>query len=92
MYVFNIEISSRLICFYVLALKFHFLNFRDLWGPSAKLFVKEILQRLFNHSGDSRDRNLFLQYIILAIQRGNNTSILGSLPHGPYIFDIIYYI
>ena len=60
------------------------------WGPSGMKFVKEIGQRIQAHSGEQQSTNYLFQAISMAIQRGNATSIQGSVPDSKTLDEIFY--
>ena len=60
------------------------------WGPSSIKFVKEIGSRIEAITGDKRSTCFLFQAISMAVQRGNITSIRGSVPHQKYLNELFY--
>ena len=60
------------------------------WGPDSLKFVKEIGKRIADNCGDQRSTSFLLQAISMAIQRGNVTSIRGSVPNTKNLHEIFY--
>ena len=61
------------------------------WGKDGLRFVKEIGQRITTSTGDQRATSFLIQRISIAIQRGNAISIVGTLPQGKSLDDIMYF-
>ena len=60
------------------------------WGPSGLKFVKEIGKRIEDHTGEKQSTSYLFQSISMAIQRGNSTSIQGSVPDTRSLNEIFY--
>lgn len=60
------------------------------WGPDSLSFVRQIGQRIADNIGDKRSTSYLLQAISMAIQRGNVTSIRGSVPNTKYLHELFY--
>ena len=60
------------------------------WGPSGLKFVKEIGQRIEEHTGDKQSTTHLFQRISMAIQRGNSISIRGTVPDAKSLDEIFY--
>ena len=50
------------------------------WGPEADTFIREVGRRLHAATGDPRSTSFLRQQMSVAVQRGNATCVLGSLP------------
>ena len=61
------------------------------WGRSSLKFVQDIGERMTTASGDKQATFKLLQNISMEIQRGNISSILGTLPT-PKSFNQLYYL
>ena len=59
------------------------------WGCEGLNFIKELGQRLSQFSGDTRASSFLIQRISVAIQRGNVASMLGTLPPGKELEEVI---
>ena len=60
------------------------------WGPAGLSFVKEIGQRITDCTGDKRSTSFLFQSISMAIQRGNITSIRGTVPNTRTLDELFY--
>jgi hypothetical protein len=52
------------------------------WDPDGLRFLREVGVRVAAVTGDKRASNFLLQRMSIAIQRGNVSAVLGSLPRG----------
>ena len=50
------------------------------WGHNAKAFICKISQRVKEVSGERRSTSFLIQRLALDVQRGNATSVLGTIP------------
>ena len=48
-------------------------------GPEASFLLKEIARRISLARGEERAHEFLLQRVAVAVQRGNATSVLGSM-------------
>ena len=55
-----------------------------LWGPRGLKFVKEIGRKIQEKTGNKNATSHIIQAISMTVQRGNATSIMGTL--GPHKF------
>ena len=60
------------------------------WGPAGMKLVKEIGQRIQAHTGEEKSTTYLFQAISMAIQRGNATSVRGSVPDSKALDEIFY--
>ena len=58
------------------------------WGPEGLKFVMEIGARMIIATKNKRSTSELFQAISVATQRGNATSILGSLPNPKYLIEL----
>ena len=49
------------------------------WGPESLKFVKEIGKRIQNTTGEKRATEYLIQSLSMTIQRGNASSIMGTV-------------
>ena len=56
-------------------------------GPTTRVFLRELGQRLGQVTGEARSYNYLLQRLSVAIQRGNAASVLGSVGHAADLED-----
>ena len=54
-----------------------------LWGPRGLKFVKEIGRKIQEKTGNKNATSHIIQAISMTVQRGNTTSIMGTL--GPTV-------
>ena len=50
------------------------------WGDNAKAFIRKIGRRVKEVSGEPRSTSFLIQRLALEVQRGNATSVLGTIP------------
>jgi hypothetical protein len=60
------------------------------WCKEAIDFINVIGNRLIAESGDSKSKKFLFETISLAIQRGNATSIRGTVPDSALLSEILY--
>ena len=56
-------------------------------GPTTRVFLRELGQRLGQVTGEARSYNYLLQRLSVDIQRGNAASVLGSVGHAADLED-----
>ena len=59
------------------------------WHPAGLRFVREVGVRIAGVTGEKRAPAYLLQRLSLAIQRGNVGAILGSLPAGKKLDEVL---
>ena len=57
--------------------------------PQAKLFLLELGRRLKQQTGEPRSTSYHLQRISMAIQKGNAVAMVGSLPQGRDLYELL---
>jgi hypothetical protein len=60
------------------------------WGPTATKFVSSVGKRIRDATGESRASSFLFQRIGMAVQLGNAASVLGSLPEGRGLSEVLY--
>ena len=60
------------------------------WAPSSLKFIEEVGSRIATATGEKRSTSYLFQALSMAIQRGNITSIRGSLPKSSTLNEIFY--
>ena len=58
------------------------------WGPMTMSFLADLKKQLIAHTGEKRSGFFLLQSLGITIQRGNASSILGSLPGGDKLDEV----
>ena len=58
-------------------------------GPQTKMFLLELGWRLRQQTGESRSTSYLLQRISMDIQKGNTVSMMGSLPWGRDLYELL---
>jgi len=58
------------------------------WGDSAKRFIQRLGQLLKENIGESRALEFLKQRLSIELQRGNATSVLGTVPEGKKLDEI----
>jgi len=61
-------------------------------GEEASDFVHELGRRIATVTGEKRSTEFLLQRLSVAIQRGNASSVLGTVDSGSTNLDVIYYL
>ncbi len=60
------------------------------FGDGTRRFVDELGKMLIETSGDARSKSFFIQRIGIEVQRGNATSVMGTIPKGESLYEIFY--
>ena len=60
------------------------------WGPQGLKFIKEIGSRIAEATGEKRSKYFIFQAISMAVQRGNVSSILGTIPDAKKMEEVFY--
>ena len=60
------------------------------WGPQSIKFVKDLGSRIAEISGEKRSTSYLFQSLGIAAQRGNATSITGTVPSAKKLDEIFY--
>jgi hypothetical protein len=59
------------------------------WGPGALSLVKDVGRRLANLNNEPRSTSFLIQSLSMAVQRGNAASVIGSMPVGKNLFELL---
>ena len=51
------------------------------WGTNGHKLVKEIVKKVEEETGEKRATAYLFQQISIAVQRGNSSCVLGTVPH-----------
>ena len=62
------------------------------WGSEEHKLVKEIGKRVMEETGETRSTFYLFQSISIAIQRGNASCILGTVPHSEGLDEIFEFV
>ena len=62
------------------------------WGDIGIEFIQDIGKLITDQTGDKRSTSFLFQSISMAVQRGNTTSILGTMRTGECHLEEIYYL
>ena len=62
------------------------------WGTEGHKLVKEIGRKVMHETGEKRSAFFLFQSISIAIQRGNASCILGTVPHSEGLEEIFEFI
>ena len=60
------------------------------WGPQGLKFIKDIGSRIAEATGEKRSKYFIFQAISMAVQRGNVSSILGTIPDAKKMEEVFY--
>ena len=60
------------------------------WGTSGLQFIKAIGQRIQDNTGEKCSTSDLFQSISMAVQRGNVSSIRGSVPNAKTLNELFY--
>ena len=58
------------------------------WGSEGHKLVKEIGKKVMEETGEKRSAFFLFQSISIAIQRGNSSCVLGTVPHSEGLNEI----
>ena len=61
------------------------------WAPLGLKFIKELGARIAETTGEKRSTAFLFQSIGIATQRGNSSSVAGTVPSAKHL-DEIYYL
>ena len=62
------------------------------WGSDGHKLVKEIGNKAMDETGEKRSAFFLFQSISIAIQRGNASCILGTVPHTEGLEEIFDFV
>ena len=58
------------------------------WGEDAKKLIRDIGRRIEANSGEKRATSFLFQRLGVAIQRGDATAVLGTIPRSSRLNEI----
>ena len=62
------------------------------WGTEGHKLIKEIGQKVAEATGEKRSTSFLFQSISIAIQRGNSSCVLGTVPHSEGLEEIFEFV
>lgn len=62
------------------------------WGSESHKLVKEIGKKVMEETGEKRSSFYLFQNISIAIQRGNASCVLGTIPHSEGLDEIFEFV
>ena len=62
------------------------------WGSEGHKLVKEIGKKVMEETGEKRSAFFLFQSISIAIQRGNASCILGTVPHSEGLEELFEFV
>ena len=62
------------------------------WGPEGLKLIKTIGKKLKEETGERRSTFYLFQNISIAIQRGNASCVLGTVPHSEGLEEIFEFV
>ena len=60
------------------------------WAPMGLKFLKEVGSRIADTTGEKRSTSFLFQAISIATQRGNASSITGTVPKAKNLHEVFY--
>ena len=61
------------------------------WGPEGFKFIKEVGKRVMEETGERKSTFFLTQSISIALQRGNSSCVLGTVPHSEGLEEIFVF-
>ena len=62
------------------------------WGPEGFKFIKEVGRRVMEETGERKSTFFLTQRISIALQRGNSSCVLGTVPHSEGLDEIFEFV
>ena len=62
------------------------------WGPEGMKLVKFIGRKVMEVTGEKRSTSFIFRSISMAIQRGNASCVLGTVPHSEGLDEIFEFV
>ena len=62
------------------------------WGPEGSNLIKSIGKKVMDVTGEKRSTSFLFQGISMAIQRGNASCVLGTVPHSEGLDEIFEFV
>ena len=63
----------------------------DAWSLEGSKFIQSIGRKVPEATGKKRSTSFIFQKISMAIQRGNASCVLGTVPHSEGLDEIFYF-
>ena len=62
------------------------------WGPEGSKLIRSIGKKVIDVTGEKRSTSFLFQSISMAIQRGNASCVLGTVPHSEGLNEIFEFV
>ena len=62
------------------------------WGHEGMKLIKSIGEKVIEVTGEKRSTSFLFQSISMAIQRGNASCVLGTVPHSEGLDEIFDFV
>ena len=62
------------------------------WGPEGHKLIRSIGKKVIEATGEKRSTSFLFQRISMAIQRGNASCVLGTVPHTEGLDEIFDFV
>ena len=62
------------------------------WGTTGHKLVKEIGKKVMQATGETRSTEFLFQAISIALQRGNASCVIGTVPHSEGLEEIFEFV
>ena len=62
------------------------------WGQEGHKLVKEIRKKVMQATGETRSTEFLFQAISIAVQRGNTSCVIGTVPHSEGLEEIFEFV
>ena len=62
------------------------------WGTFGHNIVKEISKKVMLATGETRSTKFLFQAIFIALQRGNASCVIGTVPHSEGLEEIFEFV
>ena len=92
----NIREEAKISKYKNLANDYHFapigIETLGAWGAYGHKLVKSIGRRIMEVTGEKRSASFLFQRISMAIQRGNASCVLGTVPHSEGLDEVFEFV
>ena len=65
---------------------------KPLWGQEGHKLVKEIGKKVMQATGETRSTKFLFQAISIAVQQGNASCVIGTVPHSEGLEEIFEFV
>ena len=62
------------------------------WGQEGHKLVKEIGKKVMQATGETRSTEFLFQAMSIAVQRGNASCVIGTVPHSEGLEEIFEFV